>query len=193
MVLFILFRMIFFTLQLQSQITHYYFLSMSNLDGIDNLIDLKRDPFLAFLRTFLSFFTSIFHFRISSSSSLAVSPSGPGVAASRLISPLPETNETKASLIRKKRNDGDSNRRPLALWVVNNPTRPRRPTRGIKITIIQQSWNQSWSSSSLQHSKKGLVYTQLKNDLGCQKNILFLLSNLAERTSYKCNSFFTAL
>ena len=28
---------------------------------------------------------------------------------------------------KKKENDGGSNRRPLAPWVVNNPTRPRRP------------------------------------------------------------------
>ena len=44
-------------LQLQLQITRYYFLSMSNLDGVDNLIDLKQDP-----HVFLPFFEPSYPF-----------------------------------------------------------------------------------------------------------------------------------
>ena len=102
----------------------FFFLSMSNLDGVDNLIDLKRDPYV-----FLPFFEPSYPFSCPFSTfefPLLLSPfrlRGPGVAASRLIS----TNETKASLLRKRGNDGDLNRRPLAPWVVSNPTRPQRP------------------------------------------------------------------
>ena len=67
-----------------------------------------------------SWLIAISFIRISFRSSFFFSSSpprlrGPDVAASRLISSLPGTNETQASHLRnemKKRNGGDSNRRP---------------------------------------------------------------------------------